>query len=123
MALSQERGVVMKDLRKKKRTQREIKIFKKYGLRECGKIGGTPLFEPQELGYRCKKGHSYITWSEFKEHLWCYVCNKDYHYADECVLIADKHNPKNLPKQPKMIHICNMTPDGNHFHNIPKELL
>ena len=100
---------------------REKRLKKKFGMRRAD---GNPLFEPQELGYRCSKGHSYITWSEFKEHIWCYECKKDYHYADDCVLIADKHNPKNLPKQPRIIYeIYNYTPDGNYFHNIPKEML
>jgi len=96
-------------------------LAKKYGRRE---EGGNPIDEPQELGYRCPKGHANITWSEFKEHMWCYECKKDYHYADDCVLIKDKWNPKKLPKQPRIIKgVNNWTKDGNDFNNIPKELL
>ena len=96
-------------------------LAKKYGRR---KTGGIPLFEPQELGYRCSKGHSYITWSEFKDHIWCYECNQDYHYAQDCVLIKCRFNPENLPMQPRMIKsISNMDKTGNLFTIIPKKLL
>jgi len=85
---------------------------------------GNPIDFPEELGYRCPKGHSNVTWSEFCDHIWCYVCEKDYHYADDCVLVKDKWNPKNLPKQPRIITgINNFTEDGNGFNNIPKRLL
>lgn len=96
-------------------------LAKKFGKRQTG---CCMIDEPQELGYRCPKGHANITWSEFKEHIWCYNCKKDYHYANDCVLIACKFNPKKLPQQPRMIYnMYNMTPDGNYFHDIPKELL
>ncbi len=96
-------------------------LTEKFGKRPTQ---GISIDEPQELGYRCPKGHSRITWSEFEEHIWCAICAKDFHYANDCVMIACKFNPKNLPKQPKMIyHMYNMTPDGNYFHDIPKELL
>jgi len=95
-------------------------LKEKYGLRPHG----NPLFEPQEHGYRCPKGHSNITWSEFKDHIWCYECEIDYHYAIDCVLIKDKYNPKDLPQQPKIIEgIKNFTDDGWEFNDIPKELL
>lgn len=98
-------------------------LKEKYGLRHGGK-SCTPLFEPQEYGYRCPKGHSNITWSEFKDHIWCYKCEIDYHYAIDCVLIKDEYNPKDLPQQPRIIEgISNYTEDGNNFNDIPKELL
>jgi hypothetical protein len=53
--------------------------------RQFGRRGpGQPLFEPQEFGYRCPKGHGgdHITWSEFKEHIWCYQCKLDYPSKD-----------------------------------------
>jgi len=91
-----------------------------FGMRHTG----TSIDEPQELGYRCPEGHSHITWSEFKSHIWCYVCEKDYHSTRHCVIIKDKHNPKNLPEQPRIIEgIDNWTEDGIHFNDIPKELL
>lgn len=86
---------------------------------------GTPLFAPQELGYRCPLGHANITWSEFNEHIWCYVCEKDFHYADDCVLIECQFNPKNLPQQPRIITgVINIFPNnGGSFNDIPPELL
>lgn len=105
-----------------KLTKRELKIKKKFGVRPHK--GAIPIDEPMELGYRCPKGHANITWSEFKEHIWCYKCKKDFHYADECVMIKHRFNPKDLPKQPKMIYgIANYTLDGNHFYDVPKNLL
>lgn len=101
-----------------KYSDKELK--RKYGLRPKG----TPLFFPQELGYRCPNGHSNLTWSEFRECIWCYTCQKDFHYANNCVLIKDRHNPENLPKQPRIITgINNWTKDGNGFNDIPKNLL
>lgn len=98
-------------------SDKELK--KKYGLR----LEGTPLFFPQELGYRCPEGHSDLAFSEFQEHIWCYKCQKDFHYVD-CILIKDIDNPKDLPKQPRIITgISNWTKDGNGFNDIPKNLL
>jgi len=95
-------------------------LREQFGVRRTG----TPVFEPQEWGYRCPKGHSHIAWSEFKKHIWCYVCELDYHYAKDCVLIKDKYNPKDLSEQPRIIiGISNYTEDGNDFNDIPKELL
>lgn len=96
------------------------KLEKKFGLRKTAMMS---LFEPMEYGYRCPKGHSAITWSEYKEHIWCYKCRKDYYYAD-CVLIDDMHNPNDLSKQPRIITgIKNYQKDGNIFNDIPEELL
>ena len=112
-------GFEEKEMSNLKYTDKQLK--KKYGMRFCN---GIIVFFPQEYGYRCPKGHSNITWSEFNDHLWCYDCKKDYHYADDCVLIEDKLNPKFLPKQPRVIvGIKNFMPDGNTFYNIPKEML
>ena len=95
-------------------------LKKKYGMR----CGGTALFAPQELGYRCRLGHSDLTWSEFAEHVWCYECEKDYHYADDCILIKDEFNPTGLPKQPIVIKgIKNWTEDGDGFNDIPLEMI
>jgi len=57
-------------------------LAEKYGRRS----GGQPIDEPSELGYRCPRGHHMndVMWSEFKEHIWCRVCKKDYHYAQDC---------------------------------------
>ncbi len=48
-----------------------------YGRRITNAVS---LFEPYELGYRCPRGHRgvCITWSEFKDHIWCYRCKLDY---------------------------------------------
>jgi len=76
----------------------------------CGKVGGHPkivckkcgglhqtdmhdlprrgegiaIFEPTEMGYLCPEKHraSDLSWSEFKDHIWCCVCEKDYKSAD-----------------------------------------
>jgi len=95
-------------------------LKEQFGMRHTG----TPIISPQEIGYRCPEGHSNITWSEFKKHIWCYTCKKDFHYARDCILIEDKHNPKNLEEQPRIITgIEIFKPDGNHFNDVPKELL
>ena len=49
------------------------------------------VFEPSELGYLCPKKHraSNIQWSEFKEHIWCCVCEKDYPSKDCLLQIPD----------------------------------
>lgn len=98
-----------------------IQIYKRRMRRKYGMRGyGTPLFEPQEHGYRCPRGHANITWSEFKEHIWCYDCEMDFHYAKDCIMISDDYNPKKLPMQPFMIHgIDNFTEDGNSFNEVP----
>jgi hypothetical protein len=99
-------------------TDDELK--EKFGMRG----GGTALFGPQELGYRCPNGHADLTWSEFNEHIWCYKCEKDYHYADDCVLIKDEFNPKGLPKQSRIIEgIDNWNESGDYCNDIPPELL
>ena len=58
-------------------------LAKEYGIRPSGQ----PLDCPSELGYICPKGHGgdYLSWSEFKEHIWCWECMIDYLYAD-CML-------------------------------------
>ena len=60
-------------------------LEKVYGRRQTGV---TALDDPQELGYICPKGHGgdYLTWSEFKDHIWCCKCQVDYHYATDCQL-------------------------------------
>jgi len=57
-------------------------LEKQYGKRSSG----IAIDLPQELGYICPKGHGmdYLTWSEFNEHIWCYECKVDYHYANDC---------------------------------------
>lgn len=82
------------------------------------------LFAPQEYGYRCPAGHANIYWSEWEEHIWCYKCEKDYHYANDCVLVKDKYNPKKLPMQPKIIKgVKNWKKDGNGWNDIPRKLI
>src|SRR3990167_7580562 len=60
-------------------------LAKVYGRRDLPK-GAIPFDQPQELGYCCPEGHTgdYLEWSEFKEHIWCGKCQKDYHYALDC---------------------------------------
>lgn len=95
-------------------------LSEKYGPRGSG----VALFAPQELGYRCRLGHSDLNWSEFAEHIWCYECKKDYHYADDCVLVEDEFNPEGLPKQPIVIKgIENWAEDGNNFNDVPMEMI
>lgn len=95
-------------------------LGKKYGYRK----EGTPIFAPQELGYRCPSGHANICWSEFRDHIWCYECKQDYHYAMDCFLVKDKFNPKDLPEQPIIISgIKNWTKDGESWNDVPDHLL
>ena len=95
---------------------REWEILKVYGYRS----NAQPVFEPQELGYRCPQGHSNITWSEFKQHIWCNTCKLDFHYAKDCYLLWDAHNPKDLPEQPRVITgPDNWKVDGESFNDGP----
>ena len=49
-----------------------------FGLRNDGKPCDV-LFEPKELGWLCPVDEEHrITWSEFKQHIWCFDCAKDY---------------------------------------------
>lgn len=66
-------------------TLTDKQLEKKYGRRQTG---AQLLDEPQELGYICPKGHGgdYLTWSEFKDFIWCRKCQTDYHYAADCQL-------------------------------------
>lgn len=76
----------------------DAELGEKYGFRGHG----TAIFEPQEHGYRCPKGHAHLTWSEFQEHIWCYECEKDYHYAEDCIMIENEYMPE-LPMKPRII--------------------
>jgi hypothetical protein len=89
----------------------------KYGKRPSG----VPIDLPQELGYVCPKGHGmdYLTWSEFNDHIWCYECNMDYHYAKDCrlqrmcwmteIFFADF--VKRLPIKPQILEGIGHYPD------------
>lgn len=59
----------------------DIELKEKYGLRFPEGRAGTILDEPFELGFKCPRDHTHITWSEFREHVWCYECKMDYHYS------------------------------------------
>lgn len=61
-------------------TLTDEQLSEQYGKRP----NGVALFEPYELGYRCPRGHrgATITWSEFEEHIWCFMCNLDYPSKD-----------------------------------------
>ena len=69
-------------------TLTDEQLAEEYGRRNLPKCA-VILDEPSELGYRCPRKHSfgYLTWSEFNDHLWCFACQKDYHYAADCELI------------------------------------
>lgn len=64
-------------------TMTDEQIAKKFGRRDLPR-GAVILNEPSEEGYQCPKGHKMgeITWSEFNEHIWCYVCQVDYPSKD-----------------------------------------
>uniref|UniRef100_A0A6M3LEB9 Uncharacterized protein n=1 Tax=viral metagenome TaxID=1070528 RepID=A0A6M3LEB9_9ZZZZ len=95
----------------------DLQLNKRFGKRG----EGQPFDYPQELGYCCPKGHTgdYLTWSEFKEHIWCFKCKKDYHYAEDCLLKRmcwmgksqwDSFL-KSLPIKPKIIRGTQHFPD------------
>ena len=89
-----------------------------FGRRNLPK-GSITLDQPFELGYRCPKGHKNITWSEFNDHIWCYQCEKDYHYALDCKLkricwMSDKQWEDflgRLPMKPKIVKGIQHFPD------------
>lgn len=93
-------------------------IEKEYGRRQTD---AQPLDQPQELGYICPEGHGgdYLAWSEFKEHIWCDKCQKDYHYAVDCQLMRmcwyDDEQWKDfltrLPMKPKVLEGIQHFPD------------
>ena len=95
-------------------------LTKEYGRRDLPE-GAVPFDQPQELGYICPKGHGgdYLTWSEFKEHIWCYKCQRDYHYAADCQLrrlcwMNDRQWRdflKRLPMKPKILDGIKHFPD------------
>jgi hypothetical protein len=93
-------------------TLTDEQLAQNYGYRDSpGRV--VILDEPSELGYRCPRGHSMgqITWSEFKDHIWCCVCNKDYHYADDCRMMRPCWESQKeflafvnrLPKKPRIL--------------------
>lgn len=95
----------------------DSQLKEQFGMRPKGQ----PLDYPQELGYICPKGHGgdYLTWSEFNEHIWCYKCNMDYHFALDCQLkrmcwMSDdiwNNFVNNLPQRPRVL-------DGiQHFYD------
>ncbi len=101
-------------------TLADEQLAEKYGRRDLPK-GAVPFDQPQELGYVCPKGHKgdYLTWSEFNEHIWCYKCENDYHYAEDCKLkricwMDDKQWSDflgSLPAKPKVIRGIQHFPD------------
>ena len=43
------------------------------------RVEGIPLFDAFELGWACPKNSKHrITYSEFRDHIWCYDCKKDF---------------------------------------------
>lgn len=67
------------------------------------------LFDAMELGWVCPKDKNHrITWSEFKDHVWCYQCKKDYFtllcpkkmnpFTTEMILAKEIHNVKKIKK-------------------------
>ena len=103
-------------------TLTDEQLEKEYGRRPEGQA----VDYPQELGYICPKGHGgdYLTWSEFKEHIWCWECGKDYHYAADCQLkricwMSDamwKDFLEKLPMKPKILEGIQHFPDCNIPH-------
>jgi len=93
-------------------TLTDEQLAQKYGRRNLPP-GAIIVDEPSELGYRCPKGHTGgdLVFSEFNDHLWCLICQKDYHYADDCHLIRPCWQTKEqfnefvsgLPMKPKII--------------------
>lgn len=95
----------------------DAELTKQFGRRDSGQ----PIDYPQELGYICPKGHGmdYLTWSEFNDHIWCYKCEMDYHYALDCNLkricwmSEEFWNDfvKRLPIKPKILEGIQHYPD------------
>lgn len=51
---------------------------------------GIPLFDAMELGWVCPKdSEHHITWSEFRGHVYCYLCEVDYY----TLLCSKRMNP------------------------------
>lgn len=105
-------------------TLTDKQLEKEYGRRPTG---GTALDYPCELGYRCPEGHigDILAWSEFKDHIWCPKCNKDYHYASDCKLMRmcwfDDEQWKEffarLPMKPGVLEGIQHFPDCTIPHN------
>ena len=92
-------------------TMTDEQIANKYGRRKT-RPGLIILNEPSEEGYQCPKEHKMneITWSEFNEHIWCYVCKIDYPSKDCLMQRLCGETPKQfktfisgLPFKPQII--------------------
>ena len=103
-------------------------LTKEYGKRDLPP-GAVAFDQPQELGYICPKGHGgdWLAWSEFNDHIWCYECEKDYHYATDCLLkrmcwMNDEQwldFSGRLPIRPQIIKGIQHFPDCKVPHNSP----
>ncbi len=100
-------------------TMTDEQIAQKFGRRDFPE-GSVAFDEPSELGYQCPKGHKMdeLTWSEFKYHLWCYVCKIDYPSEDcpkqrVCWMSNEQWEDINkmLPFKPKIIEGIMHYPD------------
>ena len=101
-------------------TLTDDQLEKEYGRRNLPK--GSIIFDqPFELGYQCPKGHKgeNLVFSEFNDHIWCYECKKDYHYAADCRLkrmcwMSDeqwKDFIARLPMKPRILEGIQHFPD------------
>jgi len=112
-------------------TLNDTELEKEYGRRNLP-VGSVIFDQPGDLGYQCPFGHTgdWLSFSEFKDHIWCYKCKMDYHYAADCQLrrmcwMSDnqwRDFIARLPMKPQVIEGIQHFPDCEIPHEVESEL-